>query len=70
MISKTAGGRSLEGQMVKLSMPEITIYLRMHLHAPFQRCDINSLCTRSVLVLYERVYIAGTKLVWTGGYSQ
>ena len=66
MVGRTAGGvRSLEEQVVNSRAPKITIYLCTYLHAPFQRCSVNSLHARSTLVLYERACIAATRLVWT-----
>ena len=51
--------------MVNSRAPEITIYLRTYLRAPFQHCGLNSLRALSALVLYERARIAATRLVWT-----
>ena len=53
--------------MVNSRAPEIMIYLRTYLRAPFQRCGVNSLCACSALVLYEQARIAVTRLVWTAG---
>ena len=44
MVSRTVGGvRSLERQMVNFGAPEIMIYLRLYLRAPFQCCGIKKL---------------------------
>ena len=66
MIGRPAGGvRSLEGQMMNSRAPEIKIYLRTYLCAPFQRCGVNSSRARSALVVHEQINIVATRLVWT-----
>ena len=56
MIRRTAGGvTSPEGQLLSVWTIIKAIYLGMYLHTSFHRSGVNSLRTRSVLVLHEQI---------------